>query len=93
MEPFGARAEKRKVLVQKMAADVLPLSLLSGLLPNISFFSGECNTGVRTCGIYVRTATVFKTTEDDLLHCNSLGGKNRYTVLCSIGYTELLESC
>ena len=31
METFGPRAEKRNVLGEKTAADVLPLSLLSGL--------------------------------------------------------------
>ena len=45
MKTFGARAEKRRVLVKKTTADVLPLSMLSGLLAISVFFCGSCNTG------------------------------------------------
>ena len=46
-ETFGARAEKRTVLAKKTAADVLPLSLLSGLLAISKTNCGECNTGAQ----------------------------------------------
>ena len=39
---FGAKAEKRNVLRKKTAANVLPVSLQSGLF---FLFRGQCNTG------------------------------------------------
>ena len=39
------RTEERKVLVKKTAADVIPVSLLSGVLAISVFFRGQCNTG------------------------------------------------
>ena len=83
MGTFGARAEKRNVLRNKKAADVLPLALLSGLLASVFFRVQGASFGSRR-----EPESTDKRLETHILPMTSINISQRDTQPTRIGPTE-----